>query len=132
MGVNEEGTKVGLRQTVEGVVDPKGKEEDEGGVSNCQVQHVDVGVCPAASNGNKGTKGSSVDKKPHTEHRDVSQTLNSVHCATGDVDATTEVHLCEKKNAEIISKKNPNLYNYFLCVSVNIHLVQLKGFYYIQ
>lgn len=87
MYVNKDSTQGGLWQAKEGIVYPKGKEEDEGKISDSQVEHVDVGVCPGVPFGNEGTQGSSIDKKTQEKQRRVSQTLEGVHSAssTGDV-----------------------------------------------
>lgn len=87
MYVNKDSTPAGLWQAKEGIVYPKGKEEDEGKISDSQVEHVDVDVCPGVPFGNEGTQGSSIDKKTQEKQRRVSQTLEGVHSAssTGDV-----------------------------------------------
>lgn len=87
MHVNKNSTKGSLWQAKEGIVYPKGKEEDEGKISYSQVEHVDVGVCPGVPFGNEGTQSSSIDKKTHEKQNRVSQTLEDFHSASssGDV-----------------------------------------------
>lgn len=80
-----------LGQAEEGIINPKGKEDDEGSISYDQVENVDVGVGPGVPSGNKGAQSSSIDEETQEKQRTVSQTLKGVHIATsvGGVDAHT-------------------------------------------
>ena len=80
---HEESTEGGLWQAEVGVVDPEGKEEDEGRVSYSQVEHVDVGVRPGVSLCDEGVQSGSVDEETREEHKSVSQTLEVVYLAAG-------------------------------------------------
>ena len=56
-------------QAEESIIDPEGKEEDEGRISYNQVEHVDVGITPEAPFGNEGVHSCSIDKESHDKHQ---------------------------------------------------------------
>lgn len=78
MYANEESAQVSLRQAEEGIIDPKGKEENKGSISYGQVEHVDVGVSPRIPFGNEDTQSSSIDKETQKKHGTVSESLKQV------------------------------------------------------
>lgn len=81
MKVNEESTQPCLGQAEESIINPEGDEKDEGGIGDCQIYHVDVGVCPVVTFGNEGSQSSSVDEETQKEDWTIKQTLKQFHIA---------------------------------------------------
>lgn len=92
MYVNEESAEVCLRHAVEGIIDPEGKEEDEGKIGYSQVQHVDVRVRPGLPFGDEGPQSSGIDKETQHKHHTITYTLKGVHSASGGIEAHSGIH----------------------------------------
>lgn len=93
MYVKEESTKGSLRQAEEGIIGPKGEEEDKGRIGYHQVEHVDVGVRPGGSLCNEGPQSCRVDNETHDKQRTVGQTQTDFHCAVGIGDVVAHTYL---------------------------------------
>lgn len=107
MCANKESTKAILFQAEEGIIDSKGKEDNERSISYWHVEHVDMGVCPGVPLGNEGIQSSSIDKETHKKQKAIREKLKVVHFASrivddvgdigdiGDIGNVAHAYLCE-------------------------------------